>query len=224
MSTAMIFDLGNVFVRINNRRTIPHIQKFLKDPVEAKALERMIYYGYHEPANETETALRDVHNRFHKGRITRYGFYNYLRKHLEFTGEFTYDRFELIWPARFERNEAAIAILKALKAYRRYLLSDANEVDTAYLKKHHGDIYAEFDDVFLSHLTGVQKQSRRAWEVVLEKIGTPPGECLFVDDRPDYVRQATELGMRGIVFVDAEHLGRDLVVQGCRLDYREVSS
>jgi glucose-1-phosphatase len=217
MVKAIIFDLGNVLVKIDNSRVLMQFSRYLKDRYELKDLERLIYLGNHEPENETEVFFHNIQEKFHLGKIGKDELYKQMTTKLRFTEEFTFDNFCMIWPARFKRIEGSINILKELNNYRRYLLSDTNELDAAYLMKHYGDIFKEFDRVFFSHETGVNKSSEKAWQNVIKHSQTEPGTHIFIDDRKDYVEAAEQLGMQGIVFRDATDLRNQLIKSGCEL-------
>jgi FMN phosphatase YigB (HAD superfamily) len=45
-------------------------------------------------------------------------------------------------------------------------------------------------------------------------LGRGPGECLFVDDRPENVAGAARAGLPALRFVDAATLRRDLRARG----------
>ncbi len=46
---------------------------------------------------------------------------------------------------------------------------------------------------------GLLKPDRRIYEMVLDQLGLPAAACVFVDDRPENVRAAQALGMRGVL-------------------------
>lgn len=48
--------------------------------------------------------------------------------------------------------------------------------------------------------TGVAKPHHRAYEIVAERLGVAPGDCLFIDDREVNVAAAREVGMRAEAF------------------------
>jgi HAD superfamily hydrolase (TIGR01509 family) len=64
---------------------------------------------------------------------------------------------------------------------------------------------------FVSCHTGVRKPSKQAYLGAAAALGVAPGECLFVDDRPENVAAAEALGMRGHVFASAPALREALV-------------
>ncbi|WP_405016774.1 HAD-IA family hydrolase [Kitasatospora sp. NBC_00070] len=51
-----------------------------------------------------------------------------------------------------------------------------------------------------SALVGAAKPDHRIYRVAADRAGVAPERCLFVDDRPENVRAAEELGMTGVHF------------------------
>jgi putative hydrolase of the HAD superfamily len=64
----------------------------------------------------------------------------------------------------------------------------------------HRDWLAHFSALAYSCETGVAKPDPRAYEIVAERLGVAPGDCLFLDDREVNVLAAREVGMRAEVF------------------------
>ena len=54
------------------------------------------------------------------------------------------------------------------------------------------------------------KPDPRLFQVLLNRYNLKAGECTFIDDNPDNVAAAKNLGMRGIVFTNAENLRKEL--------------
>ncbi|HTX31346.1 MAG TPA: HAD family phosphatase [Solirubrobacteraceae bacterium] len=52
-----------------------------------------------------------------------------------------------------------------------------------------------FDGVVISGEIGIRKPSPEIYALGAEKIGLPPGRCVFVDDLPFNLKPAAELGM-----------------------------
>jgi putative hydrolase of the HAD superfamily len=64
----------------------------------------------------------------------------------------------------------------------------------------HREWLAHFDTLAYSCQIGVAKPDHRAYEIVAERLGVAPGDCLFLDDREVNVLAAREVGMRAEVF------------------------
>lgn len=67
-------------------------------------------------------------------------------------------------------------------------------------------VLALLRDVVVSGVEGVAKPDPRIYRLAAERIGLPPAQLVFVDDRADNVEAAEELGMHGVVFTDADAL------------------
>jgi epoxide hydrolase-like predicted phosphatase len=93
-------------------------------------------------------------------------------------------------------------LLKKLKhAFRTFLLSNTNSLHISYysrkLEKLYG-IYGYnhlFEKVYLSHQLGMRKPDRDIYEFVLKDSSLDPAETLFIDDNPDNIATARQLGI-----------------------------
>lgn len=90
-------------------------------------------------------------------------------------------------------------LLKSLKAegYKVYMLSNTNDAHWTRIERVNFpeavDVY--FDDIFLSHELGMAKPNADIYETVLERIGAPADECLFIDDAQVNCDAAAQLGI-----------------------------
>ncbi len=55
-----------------------------------------------------------------------------------------------------------------------------------------------FDAVVLSGQAGFGKPDPRSYRLAAQRLGLPPGDCVFVDDLPGNVRAAAGTGMVGV--------------------------
>lgn len=67
-----------------------------------------------------------------------------------------------------------------------------------------------FDEVVLSGNEGVSKPDARIFEIVCERLGEKPENCVFVDDLLENALAAKNLGMCGIVYVDFEEFKKEM--------------
>ena len=63
-----------------------------------------------------------------------------------------------------------------------------------------------FDDFIISCEVGHVKPDPEIFQIILEKIGKPAGECLFVDDALTNINQAQKMGFETIHFQSPEQL------------------
>ncbi len=218
MIKVIIFDLGNVLVKIDNSRVLPQLSQYIRNSSDFPNLEKLLYYGYKEPDTETEKFFHSLHNNFHLGGISKEQFFQQLKTKLKFSDDFTISKFEMIWPARFYRIEGSIEILKKLNKYKRYLLSDTNELDAQYIKKHHSDIFWEFDRIFFSHEYKSDKSTQDAWKNVLHESREHPNTHIFIDDREEYIQQAQNMGMQGVLFENPQDLMQRLITMNVTIE------
>lgn len=74
-----------------------------------------------------------------------------------------------------------------------------------------------FEGVFASHAAGVRKPDPAFYAALLDVVGRPAGQCLFVDDRLDNCEAAEMAGMRAHRFQGAEDLAARLRREGVAL-------
>lgn len=67
---------------------------------------------------------------------------------------------------------------------------------------------------FVSCRTGVRKPAPAAYLGAAEACGAPPGDCLFIDDRPENVDAARAVGMDAFRFADAAQVAAELKARG----------
>ena len=61
-----------------------------------------------------------------------------------------------------------------------------------------------FDEIFISAEMGVAKPDLKIYEMVIEKLGIAPEECVFVDDFIQNIEAARKFGIYGIHFQDKD--------------------
>ncbi|MCU1374518.1 MAG: family phosphatase [Actinomycetia bacterium] len=70
-----------------------------------------------------------------------------------------------------------------------------------------------FDAVVVSGREGVIKPDPAIYRILVDRHGVDPATAAFIDDRPENVAAATDLGFRGIHFTDAAALRRELATR-----------
>lgn len=71
-----------------------------------------------------------------------------------------------------------------------------------------------FDAISYSFEVGFSKPDRRAYLLLLERLGSNPDECLFIDDNPRNLSTAEMLGMKTILFENPLKLKSELGAMG----------
>ena len=111
-------------------------------------------------------------------------------------------------PGFFQKKflESSRADPKMLNLVRRVkmkckvaLLSDNfNEMEDFIEKEYR--IKSLFNAIALSNREGVKKPSRKFFRIILERLGLKPDECIFIDDKIEYVNEARKMGITSIHF------------------------
>jgi len=104
-----------------------------------------------------------------------------------------------------------VNILKRLKqaGYPLYGLSNWSAETFPFMRTKH-DFFDLFDDMVISGEVGHVKPGPEIYQILLEKIGKPAQECLFIDDSLANVHQAQTLGFVVIHFQSPEQLEASL--------------
>jgi 2-haloacid dehalogenase len=108
-----------------------------------------------------------------------------------------------IWPT--------VKVLRALKdaGYPLYGLSNW-PADKYELVRPKYEFFSWFDDIVVSGKVRIAKPDPRIFELLLERIGRPPRECIFIDDSPRNIAAAQRLGFQTILFHSAGQLKQEL--------------
>lgn len=125
---------------------------------------------------------------------------------------------ELIhWDARLwmKLNPPMLGWADALRArgVRTAILSNMGDTVLRAMEREF-DWLARFDVLVWSYQLRMAKPDPAIYRYTLGKLGTAPAETLFVDDRPENVRAAAELGLHALLFTTAGQLRCDLIAAG----------
>ena len=106
-------------------------------------------------------------------------------------------------------NELLSYIKELRKTYKIGMLSNVGNKGLAHYMNYR--VLEEYFDVVVeSAKIGFAKPEARAYEVAAEKLGVRLDECVFTDDRPPYIEGASHVGMKTILFKDAEQFKKEL--------------
>lgn len=106
---------------------------------------------------------------------------------------------------------ASVEILRALKdgGHPLYALSNW-PAEKFRLVSHKFPFFEWFDDMVISGNVHLAKPDPRIFELLLERIGRPAGECVFIDDSAKNIAAAQELGFQTILFRSADQMAQEL--------------
>ncbi len=104
-----------------------------------------------------------------------------------------------------------VEIMKQLKkaGYALYGLSNWS-AETFPIAREKYDFFDLLDDRVISGEVGMIKPEPEIYELLLQKIGKPANECLFIDDAPANIAQAQKMGFATVLFHSPEQLKASL--------------
>jgi 2-haloacid dehalogenase len=104
-----------------------------------------------------------------------------------------------------------VEILKQLKQKGYALFGLSNwSAELFPLARGKYDFFEVFDDIVLSGAVGYNKPEPEIYHILLERIGRPAQECLFIDDSLPNIQQAHQIGLATIHFESSEQLQKEL--------------
>ncbi|MBN1407553.1 MAG: HAD family phosphatase [Calditrichaceae bacterium] len=187
---AIIFDLGNVLIKVNFDRML--INR-VKEQMGSTAHEVM------------EAAYNDdLFQEFCTGKMNGESFHNALNA--RFNLNYSYDQFKEKWCDIFEPIKGMPELLSALrKNYKIGLLSDTDPIHWQYVLNAYPFLHT-IQNPTLSFEAGYMKPNPQIYRIAAENIGHRPGDCLFIDDRQINVDGAQAAGMKAVQFTNINKL------------------
>ncbi len=112
----------------------------------------------------------------------------------------------------FNEKEEMFDLIDKLKeqGYKIGFLSNTEMPAVEYWKRNNYAKY--FDEVVFSCVEHIAKPEAEIYELICERLEILPQESVFIDDKPEFVDGAKNIGMKGIVFENIVQLKKDLSV------------
>jgi len=185
--SAVLFDLGNVFIQVNPDNSI-------------QELERLSSFTYQQI--HTYFTTSEIVRMYEKGQLTNCEFYKHVLSDFGFS--IPKQQFKMLWQSMFSLIDPMIHFLDDIRhQYPCYLLSNTNAWHIEYCQ-HHYPFLRWFKKLFYSYEMGAIKPDPAIFQAVFTRIGLPPEEILFVDDREENIQAGYKLGMQTVHYI--EHL------------------
>ncbi len=196
--TAITFDLGNVLVKVDHLRFCRRVAALAGlSPQEVYA---QVFESSLEPGYDT-------------GRITSREFYARVTAHFGVT--MAYSQFCEIWRDIFDPMDAMAAVVARLAPrFPLFLLSNTNSLHFDYIRERFGAILQAFQAFILSYQVGSRKPEAAIYQALIERVGRPPEEILFLDDKETFVEAARSQGLAAWQFHSPQELRQDLERHG----------
>ena len=192
---SIIFDLGGVLLNISYQNTIDEFEKLGVDnscSFYSKKSQTNIFNLLETGEMSGNELIREIQNSCKSA----------TRKQIIFA----WNSMLLDLP----RNRTNL--LKNLKKkYQLFLLSNTNSIHIKEFKSRLGEekyleFYNLFDKVYYSHKIGVRKPHSEAFRLVLDENNLKEKEVLFIDDSPQHIEGAKELGIHTYHLKDNEEI------------------
>lgn len=74
--------------------------------------------------------------------------------------------------------------------------------------------YDMFDVLVFSCAEGTRKPEKKIYELTIQRLGSQPGQSVFIDDKPEYINGAKEAGLNTILFENINPLKNALAKLG----------
>lgn len=190
----IVFDFGGVLLDWN-----PH---YLYDP----------YFGDVEKAEWflTHICTYEWNAQHDNGKPIAEGTAELIALHPEWEKEIRmyYDEFMKMMGGQIPGMEELVKKLKA-NGQRVFGLSNWS-VETFALVRPVYPVLDLMEDMVISGVEKVMKPDHRIFELALDRFGIKAEETIFIDDNPNNVKAANELGIHGILFQSREQLEKEL--------------
>jgi len=125
-----------------------------------------------------------------------------------------------LWAEAFEAayvpRKSMFLMAASLQAngYRTAVLSNT---EVPAMQHFHLHRYEMFDVAVFSCLEGMKKPDRKIYELILEKFGSQPRQSVFIDDNPEYINGAEEVGINTVLFQDINQVKDELNRLGVKI-------
>lgn len=188
MIKTVIFDLGGVLVRTEDRR---------KREALAESHD-MTYRELSEYVYNRQSAVRAT-----VGEITAGEHWQAVQEDLGLTDQELEDFKEEFWGGDV-LDEVLVEFIRGLGLhYTTALLSNAWD-DLRGVMEEVWEIDEIFNHIFISAEIGLAKPDDAIYQHVIREVGDQPGEMVFIDDFPENVEAARENGLNAILFRSRE--------------------
>jgi epoxide hydrolase-like predicted phosphatase len=128
---------------------------------------------------------------------------------LDLTPRELFNKWSEAWIKYSVMNKKLIMLIRKLRDnYKIACISNATKLNVEIDIKL--GIRKYFDPYVNSCEVGIMKPDRRIFEIVLKELGFAANECIFIDDRIEYLKIPEQMGFNVIHFVDNKQLANDL--------------
>jgi epoxide hydrolase-like predicted phosphatase len=194
MKPALIFDFGGVLMR-----TIDYTPRHRWDEqlgLPLGSVERVVH-------GSESWRLAQI------GAISPETYWSDVRQQLNLTSE-QIRQLAIDFFSGDRLDHALVAYIQQLRAAEHRIALLSNDSPALLNKLHALEIANLFDPLVISAFIGVMKPDARAYQAVLDRLGIPASQAIFIDDLPRNVAGAQALGITSLHYTTLDRLRRDL--------------
>ena len=184
----LIFDFGNVIAFFDHHKAAAQLARLAVGPVEPQIIYDALFGS-------------PLENDFGSGRITSVEFLARLRSSLNLRGPEI--EIATAWNDIYQPNQSIAVLVKSAKRHgiRLVLGSNTNALHYEWFRPAFAATLDLFDAEVLSFRIGCRKPDARFYEACLRACpNVRPQDCLYIDDRADFIDAAAAWGLPGIVY------------------------
>jgi epoxide hydrolase-like predicted phosphatase len=202
MIKTIFFDLGNVLININRDRVIREFAQLLKLPLQTVQ----------------EIASSPLEKEFELGLLDSNQYLQQLHQRYGILDQISLDHLIELWQKPFEENLEVSQLLPVLKKQAGLaIISNNNELHIQAVRRKF-QLLDIFETLIFSFKVGVLKPDERIFRKSLQLVHAQPAECIFIDDLPENVAAAEQVGIRAHHFRISNLLRDFLLESGFSLD------
>ena len=193
MAKTIIFDLGGVLVHLDWDKVCSSLTGLSDLPYDAVMKEVL-----NGPIVEASMLGHLTPDEFHRSLCAKINI------------DVPLNRFIDIWNGLLSADEDMAALVAKLGVdHNLALASNTDATHFAFSTENFGVMQA-FEQNFLSYEMGLLNPDPAYFHHVLYGLWASPANCIFIDDSPENVRSARNLGIIGLVFESIDELKSDL--------------
>ena len=194
MIKTILFDLGNVILFYDHRRSVRKLADLAGRPEEE--IQSFIFSRGWKP-------------RFDRGEIFQGEFYRRIKR--QFKINLDLPRFRNLWSDIFWLNKPIVPLMHQLKSrYSLCLLSNTDPIHFNFILKKF-PVMKLLTRNFVSYKLHCAKPDKKIYRIVLRRLNRPPNEVVYIDDAPEFISAACAVGIKNsILYKNITQLQKEL--------------
>lgn len=180
----IFFDLGNVLLDIDLKRTIIEFGKFTNLSPRKLIITKDVV-SWNELLETGNISVEYFRNNFRQ----------------KFSLKISDTDFDKCWNALLiSIPQRRIEILKKLyKTHQIFLVSNTNEIHAKHYENQPDWVGEYLHKIYYSHITGLRKPDIRFFEKIIAENSLNPKRTIFFDDLIDNIQAAESIGIKGVL-------------------------